>query len=101
MSSLQTTTDTTTGKSKYRSATLPSKRKTALQQMEFADDNFAKMTPDYGEANNSQEQVRIDLIIVYCDELVCLGWRRSWGEFTKPQCLHAGPGTIRVQGYWY
>lgn len=55
---IQTTT-TTKGKSKYRSATLPSKRKTAVQQMDFADDNFAKMTPDYGEANGSQEQVRM------------------------------------------
>jgi len=52
-----TTTTATTEKFKYRSATLPSKRKTALQQMDFVDDNFAKMTPDYGEASNSQEQV--------------------------------------------
>ena len=39
----------TPGKPEYRSATLPSKRK-AIMQMDFSDDNFAKMTPKYGES---------------------------------------------------
>ena len=39
-----------TPKVEYRSATLPSKRK-AIMQMDFSvDDNFAKMTPQYGES---------------------------------------------------
>ena len=36
-------------KLEYRSATLPSKRK-GIMQMDFSDDNFANMMPQYGES---------------------------------------------------
>ena len=45
-------------KFEYRSATLPSKRK-GIMQMDFSDDQFAKMTPQYGEStdDNHMDQV--------------------------------------------
>ena len=67
-------TGSTPGKMEYRSATLPSKRK-AIMQLDFSDDNFAKMTPQYGESADDThvDQVSSSDDVILHNSLLQLG----------------------------
>ena len=73
----------TPGKPEYRSATLPSKRK-AIMQMDFSDDHFAKMTPQYRESVDDTHVDQVSYTVLSHYMIVFIVRGRPWGEFTEP-----------------